>query len=147
MDNIDPKALDEGSDPSKLAGYLAGLAGDAMAGHGHSQRHAPGGATETVREDDYEGHHIIIRTTYRIEVDGRVHEVPLMVDDEGNLHCHSLPNYLFGSAVELVRQLIDTFPNEFGKDKGKEQEKEKEKGKEAGAGPGSPHPAGSGGGD
>ncbi len=111
MDPIDPKALEEASHPKKIAAYLAGLPVEDAMGHGHGA----GGTIETLREDDYRGHHIGITTTYRIEVNGRSLDVPLMIDNDGNLHCHSLPNYRFDSAVGLVRQLIDTFPNEFRK--------------------------------
>ena len=65
------------------------------------------------READYKGHHIVVRTTYRIEVDG----VPLMghmgVTDDGRVHYHPVPNASFASAVDLVKQLIDVFPDDF----------------------------------
>ena len=77
-----------------------------------SQRHAHK-ATESLREADYRGHHIVVRTTYRIEVDG----VPLMghmgVTDDGRVHYHPVPNASFASAVDLVKQLIDVFPDDF----------------------------------
>lgn len=108
MPPIKPKDLDSDSEPRNLAAYLTGLASAAaMPEHGH------GGSVESVREDEFKGHHIIVRTTYRVEVDGRVLEVPLMVDNDGNLRCHSLPNYQFVSAIDLVHQLINTYPNEF----------------------------------
>jgi hypothetical protein len=66
-----------------------------------------------VREEEYKGHKIVIRTTYHIEVDGQ----PLMghmdVTNEGQVHSHALPNYTFKSANELVEMLIDTFPGDF----------------------------------
>jgi len=69
--------------------------------------------SESVREADYGGHHIVIRTTYQIEVDG----VPLMghmgVTDDGRVHYHPVPNASFPSAVDLVKELIDLFPDDF----------------------------------
>lgn len=66
-----------------------------------------------VREEEYKGHKILIRTTYHIEVDGR----PLMghmdVTNEGQVHSHALPNYTFKSTNALVEMLIDTFPEDF----------------------------------
>ncbi len=109
---IDPKALNQAADPKALAAYLAALPAGDMGGHGHG--HGKHGGIDVPREDDYKGHHIVVRTTYRFEVDGRALDVPLMVDNAGNLQCHSLPNYQFVSAVNLVQQLIDTFPEEFG---------------------------------
>ncbi len=70
-------------------------------------------AAESVREAEYKGHHIVIRTTYSIEVDG----VPLMghmgVTDDGHVHYHPVPNASFASAVDLVKDLIDVFPDDF----------------------------------
>jgi hypothetical protein len=68
---------------------------------------------ETVREDDYKGHHIVIRTTYRIEVDGRPVTGHVAVANDGTVHYHAIPNVRFGSAIDVVRQLIDAFPDEF----------------------------------
>jgi hypothetical protein len=68
---------------------------------------------ETVREDDYRGHHVVIRTTYQIEVDGRPVTGHLGVSQDGRVHYHAIPNLSFDSAIELVRRLIDAFPEEF----------------------------------
>jgi hypothetical protein len=75
--------------------------------------HHRGDAVETVREDDYRGHHIVVRTTYEIEVDGRPVTGHLGVTNDGRVHYHPVPNVSFASAIDLVRQLIDTFPDEF----------------------------------
>lgn len=102
---MDAKTLDKAADPKALADYVAGL---------KPMHHMGGGGeTETVRDSTHEGHKITIRTTYRIEVDGRLFDVPLMLDNAGNLQCHSLPNYQFGSAIDMVKQLINTFPDDF----------------------------------
>ena len=70
-------------------------------------------ASETVREADYEGHHIVVRTTYQIEVDGVPVTGHLGVTDDGQVHYHPLPNMSFASALDMVRQLIDVFPDDF----------------------------------
>jgi len=71
------------------------------------------GPMVSVREVDYNGHHILIRTTYEIEVDGQ----PLMghidLSNEGQIAYHGLPNMSFDSAVDLVEKLIDKFPEDF----------------------------------
>lgn len=72
-----------------------------------------GGAVETVRESEYRGHRIVVRTTYAIEVDGRPVTGHLGVSNDGRVHYHPVPNASFASAVELVEQLIDAFPDEF----------------------------------
>lgn len=70
-------------------------------------------ASETIREADYEGHHIVVRTTYRIEVDGMPVTGHMGVTDDGNVHYHPIPNMSFASALDMVKRLIDVFPDEF----------------------------------
>jgi len=66
------------------------------------------------READYKGHHIVVRTKYEVEVDGQ----PLMghmgVNDSGSVHYHPIPNMSFASALDLVKKIIDVFPDDFG---------------------------------
>ena len=76
--------------------------------------HHPGGQ-EVVRQDDYKGHHIVVRTTYRIDVDGKEVTGHLMLNNAGQVQYHGLPNMSFDSAVGLVRTLIDKFPEDFEK--------------------------------
>lgn len=75
-------------------------------GHHHA-------TSETIREADYEGHHIIIRTTYQIEVDGTPVTGHMGVTNDGNVHYHPIPNMSFASAIDMVKQLIDVFPDDF----------------------------------
>ncbi len=65
------------------------------------------------RDTIYRGHKIRIRTSYRIEIDGEPMTVPVMVSDEGWVHCHGIPNYAAPSALDLVRRIIDTTPAEL----------------------------------
>jgi hypothetical protein len=81
---------------------------DAASEHGpHAER------LETVREDTYQGHHIVVRTTYEIEVDGRPVTGHIALTNDGRVHYHPMPNLSFGSAVDMVRRLIDAFPDDF----------------------------------
>jgi len=107
---MDERELDEITDP---ATYLSHVAEKASASEHH---HA--GPAETVREADYKGHHIVIRSTYSVEVDGRAVTGHLGVGNDGRVHYHAVPNLSFTSAVDLVERLIDAFPDEFGNDKG-----------------------------
>ena len=76
-------------------------------------------ASTSTRETHYKGHHIVVRTQYHIEVDGR----PLMghmgVNDEGSVHYHPIPNMRFDSALDMVKKVIDVFPTEFAPDTGR----------------------------
>jgi hypothetical protein len=75
--------------------------------------HTHPGPVETVREHDYDGHRIVVRTTYQIEVDGRPVSGHLGVANDGRVHYHPVPNLSYASAVDLVKSLIDTFPEDF----------------------------------
>ena len=69
--------------------------------------------TKSVREADYKGHHIVITTQYQIEVDGKMVMGHLGVTNDGQVHYHPVPNLSFASAVDLVKQLINIFPDDF----------------------------------
>jgi nitrogenase molybdenum-iron protein alpha/beta subunit len=71
---------------------------------------------ESVREATYRGHHIVIRTSYRIEVDEQPIVGHMGVSNDGQVHYHPIPNLGFDSAVDLVKKLIDTFPDDFDPD-------------------------------
>jgi hypothetical protein len=102
---MDTRSLQGASQPETLARFVAELLSE--------HEHGGGENIETVREADYEGRHIVIRTTYHIEVNGKPFQGQLALDNEGRVHCHSLPNYQFASAVDMVQRLIDIFPEDF----------------------------------
>jgi len=105
---MESKKLEIGAAPRKLGDYLTRARDKAPAHAGHGAVGA-----QSVRKDSYRGHEIEIVTTYKILVDGRKIRAPLGVDASGQVHCHSLPNYQTASAVDMVRALIDGFPEEF----------------------------------
>jgi hypothetical protein len=84
-----------------------------MASEPPAGTHTHHGPMRTVREDEYHGHQIVVKTTYEIEVDGRPVTGHLGVANDGRVHYHPTPNLSFASAVDLVRSLIDTFPDDF----------------------------------
>ncbi len=69
----------------------------------------PGG----VESEEYNGHQIVIRTTYHIEVDGTPLMGHLSVDSNGHVESHALPNYEFTTPMNFVKKLIDEFPQDF----------------------------------
>jgi len=107
---MDIKKLSTAAKPTKLAAYVAKLSKTHAGKHGHGAGHA-----ESVREADHNGRHIVIRTTYEVRVNGKLMAIPLSVNDEGQLHCHALPNYQFVSALDAIKTLIDRFPDDFPK--------------------------------
>lgn len=85
---------------------------------GHAAGHDVG-KHESIREVDYSGHHITIRTSYEIKVDGRPITGHVYVDNTGKVSTHALPAYSFSSTIDLVKKLIDMFPDNFGRKKRK----------------------------
>lgn len=71
------------------------------------------GKIESVREADYQGHHIVVRTSYNIEVDGKMIMGHMGVTNDGQVHYHPVPNMSFPSAIDMVKTLIDIFPDDF----------------------------------
>src|SRR5262249_2486868 len=71
------------------------------------------GGQEVIREEDYKDHHIIVRSTYHIMVDKQEVTGHLMVTNSGQVQYHGLPNHSFDSAIDLVKSLIDNFPEDF----------------------------------
>lgn len=92
------------------AGHAHAAAGDAGHAHGEGHEH---GSMESVRTASHCGHEIVIKTCYEITVDGKSLAQHLSLGDDGILHTHSLPEYGFSSAVDLVKKVIEAFPEEF----------------------------------
>jgi len=103
---MDPKKVAKAAQPASLGKYLSKKAppGQQHGGHGSSTRFA-----------EYRGHKIMLETTYLVTIDDKVVHIPLMVDDRGQVHCHSLPNYQFAGAMDMIKAIIDLFPEEFSK--------------------------------
>ncbi len=78
---------------------------------GHAEH--DGRPFQSVREIDYNGHKIAIHTQYEIRVDSKPLGGHIYVDNAGKVSAHSLPNYSFVSAVDLVKKMIDEFPEDF----------------------------------
>jgi hypothetical protein len=76
--------------------------------HGHGGHHR-----DAAREVEHCGHRIAIKTHYQVTVDGKGVELPIGVDEYGEVHCHALPYVQFPSAVDLVKAMIDAFPDEL----------------------------------
>lgn len=101
---MDTTKLAKAAAPASMARYLRKRAGE----QGHHAGHAT-----AARETVHDGHRILLETIYRVTVDGREVDLGITVDDAGQVHCHSLPNYQFASALDMVKTLIDQFPDDF----------------------------------
>ena len=89
------------------------LAAAAVAAGAQGHQHPHGAARASVRTLAYEGHEIVVRTTYEIRVDGREFPAAVDVDNTGRVSYHGLATRDFASTVELVQKAIDLFPDDF----------------------------------
>jgi hypothetical protein len=107
-DAMRKRDLDQAADPRTFSRYFqANWRKDKRAVHQHEV------SPDTTRTDRYKGHLITIRTRYEIDIDGQPVKGHVDVGNDGMVQYHPLPNYSFMSAVDLVRTLIDTFPDDF----------------------------------
>jgi hypothetical protein len=103
MQRFDPQ---QASDPEALATSAQSAF---PADPPHSGEH--GHPTPTsVREVTYKGRTIRIETTYSITVDGEPVTGHVMVNNDGKVHYHAIPNQEFESAVDMVKRVIDLTP-------------------------------------
>jgi hypothetical protein len=86
-------------------------AGKPVAAAGHAEHDK--GPFQSVREVEYNGHKIAIYTQYEIQVDREPFSGHVYVDNTGKVSTHALPAYSFVSAVDLVKKIIDEFPDDF----------------------------------
>ena len=66
-----------------------------------------------LRTETYRGHDVRIETTYKITVDGKAINDHLDVTNSGHVHYHPLPQRSASSAIDMVRAIIDSFPDDF----------------------------------
>jgi hypothetical protein len=92
--------------------------GGGQGGHDHGGGHSH--SMESVRTATHCGHEIVIKTCYEITVNGKPLDSHLSVNDDGSLHSHALPEYSFTSAVDVVKKIVESFPDEFPCDDGNE---------------------------
>lgn len=73
-------------------------------GSGHGGHKA---SFSSIRTAIHHGRNIKIKTTYRIEIDDEPITMHTAVMNDGSVHYHGLPNYSFGSAIDLAKKIID----------------------------------------
>ncbi len=67
----------------------------------------------SVRTLSHKGYEIEIQTSFEITIDGKKLDVHIQVSPDGKVHCHSIPTYESGSAVDLIRAIVDNFRDDF----------------------------------
>jgi hypothetical protein len=106
---MDPDRWTSAAEPEAVVASLLEAADDlrhAADAHHHMM--------PSVRTETYKGHDIVVRTSYQITVDGRDFPIAPSLNNAGMVHYHGLPTRSFPSAVDLVKDAIDTFPEDFG---------------------------------
>lgn len=56
---------------------------------------------------------IEIATRYAVQVNGRKVPMVIEVGPDGSVSCHDIPHYITASAVDLVKAVIDAYPERF----------------------------------
>jgi hypothetical protein len=114
---VNPDSPEEVADPADLLELSTGAEGRRASVLANYEQEAetptPHGDHASVRSARYKGHTIEVHTTYRVLVDGQELDAHMSVNDDGNVHYHGLPNYSMASAMDLVRQVIDSFPQDY----------------------------------
>ena len=75
--------------------------------------HVHDGPIKSVRTEKHRGREVKITAIYDIRIDGRRLGGHLEVGSDGHVHYHGLPNYSWGSMVDMCKQIIDSFPEHF----------------------------------
>src|SRR4051794_22062624 len=99
---MDRRDLEQAATPEQLATAFEAQR-DALE-HLHGAAHHEMGS---VREAMYRGHVIRIVTQYEVSVDGQPITGHFLVNNEGRVHYHAIPNQEFDSAVDVVKRIID----------------------------------------
>lgn len=86
--------------------------------------HAGHGATKSIRRQEYKGKSIRVETSYKFYIDDKPVNLHASVMNDGKVHCHTLPQYAFTSALQMLRRVVDVMdipmpPNELGKNRKK----------------------------
>lgn len=72
--------------------------------------------TTVIREFIHGGHIVKIITSYQVEVDGQLVHAHLSVDKNRQVYTHVTPFVTYASAVDLMKAVIDSYPESFTKE-------------------------------
>ena len=106
---MDRQTLRQASQPTAFTKALKARKDELVTAGGHHHD----ASTSSVREAEYKGHRIMVRTTYEVTVDGQPFDVAMSVDNDGSVHYHGLPTRAFPSVIGLIQKAIDLFPDDF----------------------------------
>ena len=82
-------------------------------GMGHAHH---GTVVHSSRQFEHAGHDVEIRATYRVLVNGVERQLQFSVGPDGKVTTHLRPYVAYDSLVEMVRDVIDNYPDSFSGD-------------------------------
>mgnify|MGYP001795039389 CR=1 FL=1 len=77
-------------------------------GHNHVHSHM-----KTLRKINHLSNAIEIETTYKITINGVKYNTHIMLGNDGALTTHAIPYRTFESMTDLIKALIELYPDEF----------------------------------
>lgn len=90
------------SNPTWIGGRIVG-----------GQEHFGGTVVAGMRKTEYQGHRIRIKTSYEITVDGVPFQGHAVLDADDRICSHACPYQSFDSMLNLMKHLIDLYPESF----------------------------------
>lgn len=89
------------------------MADDKEFGSLHLEGHDPNHPPSIVREFEHRDHLVRIETHHVITIDGQPFIAHIQLDEDGQAGTHALPYESFASLTDLIRRLIDVYPDDF----------------------------------
>lgn len=86
---------------------------NAASAQNDSRQHTAADHAVSVRTADHNGNKIELRTRYEITVNDKPLDIHVGVLDDGSVHCHTIPNYSTASGIDLIKAIIDAFPDDY----------------------------------
>lgn len=78
---------------------------------GHHEGHSV--VISGARDTQHRGHEIVVRTSYEITVDGQPFGGHVELDHAGRLYTHACPYQDFASALDMMKHIIEAYPDAF----------------------------------
>lgn len=94
-------------DPDEIALTEVQRRAAQVAAHQHAHQ------STSIRRAEHNGHTIEIVTSYELRIDGEPLRGHMGVNADGTVHYHGIPNYSTESAVDLMKQVVDSFPDDY----------------------------------
>lgn len=68
---------------------------------------------EKVEEFEHEGHKVVVRTRYEIEIDGEPVKTHVSIRSDGRFFSHALPYFTFSSPRQMAEALAEYYAKDL----------------------------------